>query len=202
MHLGTRVTIVESGRESTRQRARISPMVRHLPPRVSVVAAGLLLAFSPLALSAHQDNSHCRKCKLLPPTSRIVVTVLRHDDGTPIRNAAVVFSAIQGDKDKGSMELKTNDDGVAVMTVIPIGDTVLLQVIASDFQTFGREYKVSKAQMSMHIRLKRPGQQYSIYDNREDADTGSSKGGNQSGAGSGNGSGGSSNAKSSAPPKQ
>ncbi len=160
--------------------------------RVSVLAAGLTLALTPLTLSAHQDNDRCRKCKLPPATSHITVTVLRKDDDVPIRNAAVVFHAIEGDKDRGGMELKTNEDGVAVMTVIPIGDTVVLQVIANGYQTYGGTYKVDKSQMSMHIRLKRPGQQYSIYDNREDADSGSS-------GSSGNGSSGS---KSANPPKQ
>ena len=49
--------------------------------------------------------------------------------------------------------------------MIPIGDTVRLQVIANGFQTYGEDYKVDKAEMSMEIRMKRPGQQYSIYKN-------------------------------------
>jgi hypothetical protein len=46
---------------------------------------------------------------------------------------------------------------------LPIGDTVRLQVIASGFQTYGEDYKVDKADMGVEIRLKRPGEQYSIY---------------------------------------
>lgn len=163
-------------------------MVRRTLFRASVFVAGLTLAFSPLAFAHHGDDNRCgRKCKAPPPVSRITVTVLRNDDDKPIQNAAVVFHAIKGDKDKGGLELKSNEDGVAVMDVIPIGDTVLLQVIANGYQTYGGEYKVSKPQMSVHIRLKRPGQQYSIYDNREDADNSS---GNGSGSGSGSGSSG------------
>ena len=37
------------------------------------------------------------------------------------------------------MELKTNEDGKAIIDVIPIGDTVRLQVIANGFQTYGAE---------------------------------------------------------------
>ncbi|HUB01014.1 MAG TPA: hypothetical protein VMA34_21970 [Terracidiphilus sp.] len=170
-------------------------MRRTLFLSASALIAFLTLAAAPLTLSAHPDNNRCRKCKVPPPASRITVTVLRNDDGKPIRNAAVVFHAIEGDKDKGGLELKSNEDGVAVMDVIPIGDTVLLQVIANGYQTYGGEYKVSKPQMSMHIRLKRPGQQYSIYDNREDADSGASSG-NQSQDGSqGSSNGGSSGAQ-------
>jgi hypothetical protein len=152
--------------------------------RLGVLAAGVAFAISPLSLSAraHQDKNGCgRKCKAPPAVSRITVTVMRKDDDKPIRNAAVVFHAIEGDKDRGGLELKTNEDGVAVMDVIPIGDTVLLQVIANGYQTFGSEYKVSKAEMAMHIRLKRPGQQYSIYDNHED-DAGNGSQGGSSGS--------------------
>ena len=36
------------------------------------------------------------------------------------------------------MELKTNEDGKTIIDVLPIGDTVRLQIIASGFQTSGR----------------------------------------------------------------
>jgi hypothetical protein len=70
---------------------------------------------------------------------------------------------MQGEKDEGNMELKTNEDGKTTIDVLPIGGTVRLQVIAKGFQTFGDDYKVDKADMSIEIRMKRPGEQYSIY---------------------------------------
>jgi hypothetical protein len=114
-----------------------------------------------------QDASHRgRKYKAPPPTSRIEVTILRNDDGKPIENAAVVF---QLEGDKGNMELKTNEDGKALIDVLPTGSKVLLQVLAKGFQTYGGDYKIDKAQMSIQVKLKRPGQQYSIYDNHPEA---------------------------------
>jgi hypothetical protein len=89
--------------------------------------------------------------------------VLRDANGKPIENAAVVFHPMEGERDKGAMELKTNEDGKAIIDVIPIGDTVRLQVIARGFQTYGQDYKINKSAMVMQIRLKRPGEQYSIY---------------------------------------
>jgi len=89
--------------------------------------------------------------------------VLRDIDGKPIANAAVIFHAMVGERDKGNMELKTNEDGKAIIDVMPIGDTVRLQIIAKGFQTFGDDYKVDKASMEINLRLKRPGEQYSIY---------------------------------------
>jgi hypothetical protein len=70
---------------------------------------------------------------------------------------------MEGEKDTGNMELKTNEDGKTVIDVLPIGDTVRLQIIAKGFQTFGDDYKIDKAEMAIEIRLKRPGEQYSIY---------------------------------------
>jgi hypothetical protein len=74
---------------------------------------------------------------------------------------------MKGEKDEGAMELKTNEDGKSVIEVLPIGDTVLLQVIAPGFQTFGKEYVINKADMTFEIRMNRPGEQYSIYKNHD-----------------------------------
>jgi len=65
------------------------------------------------------------------------------------------------------MELKTNEDGKTIIDVLPVGDTVRLQVIAHGFQTYGDDYKIDKADMAIDIRMKRPGEQYSIYKNHD-----------------------------------
>lgn len=165
--------------------------------RFGVLAVVLAILAGPLALYAGQREHHRgRKVKPPPPVSRIRVTVLRNDAGTPIPRAAVVFQDIEHGKNRGSMELKTNVDGVAELSVIPIGDSVLLQVIAKGYQTFGRQYPVTKPEMTLAIKLKLPGQQYSVYDNRETADNGgendSGSSADQARNGSGNHSSGSS----------
>ncbi|MGB7741674.1 MAG: hypothetical protein WBL41_02860, partial [Terracidiphilus sp.] len=111
----------------------------------------------------------------------------------------VIFHPIQGDKDTGYLELKTNEDGKALIDVIPIGDTVRMQIIANGYQTYGGDYKVDKSEMSMEIRMKRPGAQYSIYKDNNTTPKSDNGSGN---SGSGNsGSGKSSNPpQSSAPP--
>ena len=85
----------------------------------------------------------------------------------------VVFHPMEGERDKGNMELKTNEDGKTIIDVLPIGDTVRLQVIARGFQTFGEDYKIDKADMAIEIRMKRPGEQYSIYKNHDTASSSS-----------------------------
>jgi hypothetical protein len=138
-------------------------MFRRHAPRFSIALAIASLAFIAAGLHAQDKTRWTRKIKTPPASSRIEVTILKADNGKPIENAAVIFHPVEGDHDKGALELKTNEDGKAVIDVIPVGDTVRLQVIASGFQTYGQDYKVDKEDMSMEIRMKRPGGQYSIY---------------------------------------
>jgi hypothetical protein len=136
---------------------------RALLPVCLVLSSFGLIAGS-LALRAQDDDSHHgRKYKVPPPSARIEVTVVRDYNGKPIHDAHVIFHPIEGDKDKGALELKTNEDGKTIIDVIPVGDTVTLQVIAEGFQTSGQVYKIDKPNMSMEVRLKRPAQQYSTY---------------------------------------
>jgi hypothetical protein len=143
---------------------------RFRPFLTSAIVFGLSAG---LTVFAQDSTPHRgRKYKSPPPTSRIEVTILRNDDGKPIENAAVVF---QLEGDKGNMELKTNEDGKASIDVLPTGSKVLMKVIAKGFKTYGSDYKIDKPEMTFEVKLKRPGQQYSIYDNHpEAANSGSS----------------------------
>jgi hypothetical protein len=143
---------------------------------VFALVAGIVLSVCSLAILAQNDNYHGRKYKAPPPAAHIEVTVLKDINGKPITNAHVIFHPTEGDRDRGSLELKTNDDGKTVIDVIPIGDTVTLQVIADGYQTYGQSYKIDKADMSMEVRMKRPGGQYSIYKNNS-ANSGGGSGG-------------------------
>lgn len=128
---------------------------------VSVAAIGLIVLS--LAANGQDTSKRGRKYRAPLPTSRIEVTVLRDVNGKPIENAAVIFHPMEGEKDKGNMELKTNEDGKAIIDVLPIGDVVRLQIISRGFQTYGEDFKIDKAAMALEIRMKRPGEQYSIY---------------------------------------
>ena len=140
------------------------PMMRSSLFRLCLVVASLGLVLSSLTAGAQQNASNRgRKYKLPPPTARIEVTVVRDVNGKPIENAAVIFHPMAGEKDKGNMELKTNEDGKAVIDVLPMGDTVRLQIIAKGFQTYGDDFKIDKTSIAIDIRMKRPGEQYSIY---------------------------------------
>jgi hypothetical protein len=139
-------------------------MTRSFHFRFFAALAVLGLVLASLAAGAQQKPSdRGRKFKMPPPTARIQVTVVRDVNGKPIENASVIFHPIQGEREKGNMELKTNEDGKAIIDVLPIGDTVRLQIFANGFQTYGDDFKVDKPQLAIDIRMKRPGEQYSVY---------------------------------------
>ena len=104
-----------------------------------------------------------RKYTPPPATATIKVTVLRSTNGKPIQNAAVVFHPMEGDKDKGALELKSDPDGKVTIDVIPIGDTVRLQVIADGWKTYGEDFKIDSDTKEILVKMKRPTEQYSLY---------------------------------------
>jgi hypothetical protein len=132
-------------------------------------AAVLGLSLGCPTAGAQDRHGFYRKYKPPPPTAQITVTILRNDDGTPIANAAVIFHPLKNGKDQGGMELKSDQDGKATIGVIPIGDTVLVQIVAKGYQTYGKIYKITKAQDAMKIRMKLPQPEYSIYKNHNAA---------------------------------
>jgi hypothetical protein len=141
-------------------------MLRRSFFRLSIVLAGLALVCLSLPASAQQRG---RKFKSPPPTARVQVTVVRDASGKPIENASVIFHPVEGDKNRGDMELKTRDDGTAMIDLLPVGSTVRLQIIAKGFQTYGRDYKIDQADLAFEVRMKRPGEQYSIYNDHPPA---------------------------------
>jgi hypothetical protein len=138
----------------------------------AVFRKGFVLFLSmPLLLSA-QDVKRGRKYNPPPPTCKITVTVTKATNGKPVENAGVIFHPIKNGKDEGNMELKTNEEGKAVLDVVPVGDTVRLQIIASGFQTFGADYQIDQATKDIEVKLLRPGKQYSIYEKHDESQLG------------------------------
>jgi hypothetical protein len=144
-------------------------MNRAVPTSCLIVAAGLLI---PSFLFA-QETGRGRKYTPPPPTSKITVTVTKAVNGKPVENAAVVFHPIdKKGKDEGGMELKTDENGQATLDVIPIGDTLLLQVIATGYQTFGNNYPITGDTKEIGVKLRHPARQYSIYQKHTDEQVG------------------------------
>jgi hypothetical protein len=133
-------------------------------PQFRNLAAGLL-ACATLAAVAQDGpvSNRGRKYKAPPPTSHIEVVVLRNYNGKPIANAAVVFHSVKDDKDEGNLEVKTNEEGKAIIDVIPTGSRVGVQIIADGFATYADDYQVNESDRTITIKLLRPRAQVSEY---------------------------------------
>lgn len=143
-------------------------MNRVVPAHTLVVAATLLLP----SLLCAQESGRGRKYVPPPPTSKITVTVIKAANGKPVENAAVVFHPIKDGKDQGGLELKTDENGKATLDVIPIGDMLRLQVVATGYQTFGNDYPVTTDTKEISVKLRHPTRQYSIYEKHPDGQVG------------------------------
>jgi len=91
--------------------------------------------------------------------------VLKDFNGKPVHNAAVVLHSVsdKGKQEKGGLELKTDEEGKASYEGVPYGK-LRVQVLAKGLQTFGQDYDVEQPTINITIKLKRPEDQYSIYE--------------------------------------
>ena len=127
----------------------------------------ILVAAFALALLAPANLVMAQKDKDEGPSSWIYFTVVKEDNGMPVRNAAVILHPVAetGKQERGGLELKTDPDGKTNIDGIPYGK-LRIQVLAHGFQTFGEDYDIDKSKTEIAIKLKRPQGQFSIYDGR------------------------------------
>jgi hypothetical protein len=130
--------------------------------RFVILAATVLFGLGLVGLAAAQDDYE-------GPMSDLRFVVVRDYNGKPVRNAAVVLHPVngKGKQSRGGMELKTDGDGKTNIDGIPYG-SLRVQVLAPGFQTFGEDYHIDKPQLEITVRLKRPGGQYTTYENTKD----------------------------------
>jgi len=126
-----------------------------------VMVVAIVLGFGMVGLAWTQDDEG--------PTSRLRFVVVRDSDGKPVRDAAVVLHPVKrkGKQAQGEMDLKTDAEGRTSVDGIPYGP-LRVQVLAPHFQSFGEDYEINKAEMEITVKLKRPGGQYSVYENHGD----------------------------------
>lgn len=121
---------------------------------LALAAAAMLLGPS-LAIAQKNEG----------PTSLVSFVIIKDYNQQPVRNAAVVLHEVDdhGKQTKGGLELKTDAEGKASFEGFPYGK-MRVQVLATGFQTFGADYEVEEPSMAITIRMKRPAQQFSTYD--------------------------------------
>jgi hypothetical protein len=131
-----------------------------MTPMNKLIVTGMVLA-----MFACANTAMGQKDKDDEPTSWIYFSVIKDDNGKPVRNAAVIMHSVSanGKQSRGGMELKTDADGKANFDGIPYGG-LRVQVLAHGFQTYGDDFAVDKAKTEIMIKLKRPQGQFSVYD--------------------------------------
>jgi hypothetical protein len=137
---------------------------------------GLVLLFASCLLLAAPHSAYGqdapttkrpRKYKAPPDTSHIEVLVTKKSNGKPIPNAAVVFNPSKDGKDEGSLEVKTDPDGKAVVDIIPTGSLVRVQIIANGYATYAEDYQVNEASRQIAVAMIRPQAQISAYEDNQ-----------------------------------
>lgn len=118
--------------------------------------AALLVSLAMLVARA-EDKSKSTKAVLN-------ITVVREDNGKPVKNAEVVLHPVDkgGKQKQESLELKSHDDGKAGIAGIPFGK-LRIQVIAQGYRTYGEDFIVNQPTMEITIKLQKPAEQFSIY---------------------------------------
>ncbi len=116
------------------------------------------------------------KKKREDPLSTVSFVILRDENGKPVRNAAVVMHPVDEDGKQvpQGLELKSNPEGKASYEGVPYGK-IRVQVLARGFQTYGEDFNISEPTMEITIKLKRPAEQYSIYQDHPAKDDKSNK---------------------------
>jgi len=109
---------------------------------------------------------------VLPVAGADMTTLTIHvtsEAGKPIDRASVVVKFVQGrskvkfgKKIRTEYELHTNEEGIAKIPPIPQG-TILIQVIAKDYQTFGQNFDVAEEEKTLDVKLNPPQPQYSAH---------------------------------------
>ena len=100
--------------------------------------------------------------------TRLTISV-KSKTGKPVEHAAVVVKFIKGHslmklgkKIRTEWELQTNQQGIAKIPPIPQG-TILVQIIAKNFQTFGQSFDVDEENKTLEITLNPPQPQYTAH---------------------------------------
>jgi uncharacterized GH25 family protein len=94
---------------------------------------------------------------------------VKSNTGKPVDGASVIVKFVKGrskaklgKKIRTEWELHTNQEGLVRIPPIPQG-TILVQIIAKEYQTFGQNFDVEEDQKTLDIALNPPQPQYSAH---------------------------------------
>jgi hypothetical protein len=111
------------------------------------------------------------------PPQTVITVAVKNDRDKPIDNAAVILDFLGsrqftklGKRKPIHWEMHTNQQGLAKFPPVPQG-TIQVQVVASHYQTTGKQYDVASEEKRVEITLNRPQSQYSAHPPLVPADT-------------------------------
>lgn len=120
--------------------------------RISVLALGCLCT----ALAATAPET-------------VITVVVKNPYDKPVDNAAVVMDflgshqiAKLGRRKRTHWEVHTNEQGIAKFPAVPQG-TLRVQVIATNYQTYGDKIDVDQEEKRVEVKLNPPQPQYSAH---------------------------------------
>lgn len=100
--------------------------------------------------------------------SKVTIHVTAAESGRPVDRASVVIKFVKGrqpmkfyKKISDTWETRTNQEGNAPLPPLPQG-TLRIQVIASNYQTFGQIMDVDADEKTLEIKLNPPQPQYTV----------------------------------------
>ncbi len=104
-----------------------------------------------------------------PPMTKLRVEVRKASNDKPVERASVIVRFVEGrsavklgKKIMTSYQLKTNQEGVAIIPAIPQGK-IQVQIIAKNFQTFGQVFDDAEEEKTIEIKLNDPQAQHSVH---------------------------------------
>lgn len=104
-----------------------------------------------------------------PPMTKLRVEVRKASNDKPVERASVIVRFVEGrsavklgKKIMTSYQLKTNQEGVAMIPAIPQGK-IQVQIIAKNLQTFGQVFDVAEEEKTIEIKLNDPQAQHSVH---------------------------------------
>ena len=97
---------------------------------------------------------------------KVVVT---NQHGKPVDNASVIIKFVEGRsamkfgaKNRKEWDMKSSQEGIVKVPAIPQGK-ILIQVIAKNYQTFGKTFDVDQEEKTIEIKLSPPQPQYTAH---------------------------------------
>lgn len=127
------------------------------------VVSCLILLIAAVAHGQDKDADAKAKVDSDAKDVRLTIIVTGGEEKKPVDSASVYIRYVEehkhGKDKKVEMNLKTNQEGVCHVPVIPPGKFVV-QVIAEGWKTYGEYYELNQSEQTINIALVRPPKWY------------------------------------------